>query len=204
MQVICPWAIKTLRKCPYQCQYRRNCIPSGGVRQEESIWQTPNSLKENKGRNRIRGIYELSPRVQIFSYIHLASTAYPTTNFEEKILIISRAQEQAEEYGILAQNPWHWIEEEIPAVWKQVFILKCKPAGCRDKTTACHVTHNSQEATVQYEINSDPHQTIPFTSTILIQQTVFAAVSFCIWHPRSCVHINPLWILGCCVWILEH
>lgn len=72
-----------------KCQYSRNCLPSGGVRPEESIWRTLNSLKENKGRNGIRGIYELSPRVQILSYIHLASTVHPKTNFRKKILLMS-------------------------------------------------------------------------------------------------------------------
>lgn len=71
------------------CQYRRNCLPLGGVRPEESIWKTLNSLKENKGRNGIRGICKLSPRVQILSYIHVASTAHPKTNFGKKILLMS-------------------------------------------------------------------------------------------------------------------
>lgn len=39
------------------------------------------------------------------SYIQLASTVHPKTNFGKKILIMPRAQQQAEEYGILAQNP---------------------------------------------------------------------------------------------------
>lgn len=82
---------------------------------------------------------------------------------------MSRVQKQAEEYGILAQNPWHWIEEEIPAVQKQLFILKYKPAGYKATTAACHLTHNNQEAIVQYKINSDPHQTTPLTLSILIQ-----------------------------------
>lgn len=74
------------------CQFRRNSLPSGGVRPEESIWKTPNSLKKktkNKGRNKIRGIYELSPRVQTLCYIHLASTPHPKTNFGKKILLMS-------------------------------------------------------------------------------------------------------------------
>lgn len=32
------------------CQCSMNCFPSRGRRTEESIWQTPSSLKENKDR----------------------------------------------------------------------------------------------------------------------------------------------------------
>lgn len=100
------------------CQYRRNCLPPGGVRPEETI----NSFKENNRRNGIRGIYEFSPSIQVLSYIHLASTAYPKTNFGKKILLMSiepeRMQRNRPESMTLKRDG-----EEITPVWKQSFIL---------------------------------------------------------------------------------